>query len=198
MHCKNRTALHHRQCSFFAPRAMDDRPLPRRWLQKSNLGAARSVQACSALKAQRKGARLRDSVRPSALFFVLFLPLVLTAGAARADIPPEPVAGEEYAACLDREVGGACKTRSGVKGTCIIVEGGPYGQPWPRVVCLSSPEIERGRNEGWVVEREVAPIRVWHWMTLTVMSLIALAGAVRMRRRTRHGDIDAMPRVDCS
>jgi hypothetical protein len=137
-------------------------------------------------------------MRTSALPFAFFLALLLAANAARADIPPLPVAGQEYAACLDKEIGGSCKTEDGVTGTCVVVQGGPYGRPWGRLLCLSAPEVERGRKEGWVVAREVAPSSVLLWTTLAAMGLVALAGAVRMRRRGRHGSIGPVAPVDYS
>ena len=126
-------------------------------------------------------------MRSTALYSLSVLTIVLAASGARADIPPAPPAAAEYAACLDKDAGESCETQDGVRGTCVVVQGGPYGMPWARLVCLNGDEIERGREEGWIAERgaasDVAFSRIAFAAGMGMLAL-ALAGAA-LRRKSR-------------
>ena len=69
----------------------------------------------------------------------------------------------------------------------MVVQGGPYGMPWARLVCLNGDEIERGREEGWIAERgaasDVAFSRIAFAAGMGMLAL-ALAGAA-LRRKSR-------------
>lgn len=119
---------------------------------------------------------MRSRALPVFAFIVAF---ILLGRGARADMLPTPKGPDAaYAACLEKEVGESCSTKEGGSGECVVVEGGPFGKAWPRMVCLNAPEIARGRQEGWIAHRLALGIGV-------VLLAIALSASALRRRRGR-------------
>lgn len=111
---------------------------------------------------------------------------MLAAGPVYADLLPPSPGDKAIRECFGKDIGETCTAEDGMVGTCVIIRGGPIGRAWDRVGCLSPAAAERGRKEGWVVDRMAAPLALWAWILLASLAFLALLRAASVIARHAH------------